>query len=395
MGVFCMRVGIVAGNIDNRATGIDNYAYNLIQNLVLVSDKTTEFFIIHPKDNRIHEIILQSRTQKPEMIYEYATKLPRVPFDAQKRLGKALRKLFFIPKLSRSLNLDILHDTYLGFFFFYPKELKKVITVYDLVPIKFPQTHCIDSILAHKYILKHSLKHTTKIISISYSTKRDITEYFKIPEEKIEVIHLGVDEDYKPLPENEIEKIKQKYNLNYPFILYVGTLEPRKNIPTLLKAYYKLKKQGLPYKLVITGKKGWKYRNIFELINRLNLQREVVFTGYVPREDLPALYNAADLFVYPSLYEGFGLPPLEAMACGTPVITSNTSSLPEVVGNAGIMVNPYDVNGLAKAMYEVLTNDGLREELRKRGLERAKMLSWKKTAEETLKVYEKVYNMGP
>ncbi|NJE00291.1 glycosyltransferase, partial [Thermococcus sp. LS1] len=131
---------------------------------------------------------------------------------------------------------------------------------YDLVPIKFPQTHRGDTILAHKYALMRSLRYADKIISISYSTKKDAVKYFKISEEKIRVIHLGVDEDYKLLPENEIKKIKQKYNLNYPFILYVGTLEPRKNIPTLLKALYKLKKQGLPHKLVITGKKGWKYK---------------------------------------------------------------------------------------------------------------------------------------
>lgn len=216
----------------------------------------------------------------------------------------------------------------------------------------------------------------------------DIIRYFKIPENKIKVIYLGVDEDYKPLSETEIRKVRQKYHLNYPFILYVGSLISHKNIPTLIKAFYKLKKYGLPHKLVITGKRGWKYKNIFEIISKLNLQKDVVFTGYVQREDLPALYNAADLFVYPSLYEGFGLPPLEAMACGTPVITSNTSSLPEVVGNAGIMVDPYDIDGLAKAMYEVLTNEGLRAELRKRGLERAKMFSWKKTAEETLNVYK-------
>ena len=124
-----------------------------------------------------------------------------------------------------------------------------------------------------------------------------------------------------------------------------------------------LKKRGMPYKLVITGKKGWKYKEIFETIDKLNIRDDVVFTGYVQDEDLPALYNAADLFVYPSLYEGFGLPPLEAMACGTPVITSNTSSLPEVVGDAGIMIDPYDVDKLADAMHEVLYNDRLREDI--------------------------------
>jgi glycosyltransferase involved in cell wall biosynthesis len=146
------------------------------------------------------------------------------------------------------------------------------------------------------------------------------------------------------------------------------------------------------YKLVIVGGKGWKYDDIFRNIEALNLQEDVIFTGYVPKEDLVKFYNLADLFVYPSLYEGFGLPPLEAMACGCPVITSNTSSLPEVVGDAGIMVNPYDVNELVKVMYEVLTNEGLKKELSKKGLERAKLFDWKKTAEETWKAYEMVYH---
>ncbi len=141
----------------------------------------------------------------------------------------------------------------------------------------------------------------------------------------------------------------------------------------MLKAFSEVYKK-IPIPLVITGKKGWKYKRIFEMVKKLNLKKDVIFTGYVPEEDLPAIYNAADLFVYPSLYEGFGLPPLEAMACGTPVITSNTSSFPEVVGDAGIMVNPHDVDELAKVMYEVLTNDGLREDMIKKGLKQPKKI---------------------
>lgn len=385
-----MKIGIIAGSIDNKATGIDNYSYNLIKNLALLtSSKDFEIIVIHTGDKILQEIV--NSVKYTTKISQYIMKIPNFPFDWQKRFGKFLQKSLIIPTQSRKL--DIIHDVHLGVFFFYPKQIKKILTIHDLVPIKFPQTHKIETILVYKYVLIGSLKQVNIIIANSYNTKQDITKYFKIPEEKIRVTYLGVDEDYKPLPENEIEKIRQKHNLTYPFILYVGTLEARKNIPTLLKAFYKLKNKGLSHKLVITGKKGWKYKNIFKLTEQLNLQKDVVFTGYVPREDLPALYNAADLFVYPSIYEGFGLPPLEAMACGIPVITSSSSSLPEVVGNAGIMVSPYDVDGLAKAMYEVLTNEGLKEELRKRGLKRAKLFSWRKTAKETLKVYEEVYNM--
>jgi glycosyltransferase involved in cell wall biosynthesis len=270
---------------------------------------------------------------------------------------------------------------------------KKIITVHDIIPFYFPETFTKVTEYRYKLLLQRAINSSDRIITVSENTKNDLINKFKIPEDKIRVIPLAANENFRKLDENETSKIKSKYNINFPFILYVGTLEPRKNIPNLLNAYYKLKKQGINHKLVIAGGKGWKYKEIFETIEKLNLQNEVIFTGYVPDEDLPGFYNAADLFVYPSLYEGFGLPPLEAMQCGTPVITSNTSSLPEVVGAAGITVNPYDVDELANKMYEVLTNEDLRKEMSKKGLERAKLFSWKKCAEEHLKVYEEVYNM--
>lgn len=261
-----------------------------------------------------------------------------------------------------------------------------------MIPYLFSETFTPITLLRYKFLFPRTLKTADRIIAVSNSTKRDLINYFNIPEEKIKVILEAADEKFKLLNKEEINEVKQKYNLNFPFILYVGTLEARKNIPTLIKAFYKIKKKNIEHKLVIAGKKGWKYKEIFETIDKLDLQNDVVFTGYVSDEDLPALYNAADLFVYPSIYEGFGLPPLEAMACGTPVITSNTSSLPEVVGDAGIMVDPCDVDGLTQTMCDVLTNDGLREDMIKKGLERAKMFTWEKCARETLKVYEEVYN---
>ena len=262
-----------------------------------------------------------------------------------------------------------------------------IVTCHDIIPLIFYNNI---KKLKFRYAVS-GIKNADKIIADSYNTKQDIISYFKIPDEKIKIIPLAADKIFQPLDEVIISKIKQKYNFDFPLILYVGTLEPRKNIPTLIKAFCKLKKEGLPHILLVTGKKDGKYKKIFEMVKKLNLQKDVIFTGYIPREDLPTIYNAVDLFVYPSLYEGFSLPPLEAMACGTPVITSNTSSLPEVVGDAGIMVNPYEIDGLAKAMYEVLTDCGLREDMIKKGLKRAKMFSWERTAKETLEVYQEVY----
>ena len=373
-----MKVGIITDALNRTyLSGIGVYTYNLILHLQkIINHKNREIILIdykkHNYFNDIENFIVKN------------------PFGKNPYLWYLYLEIYF--QIKNDTSLDIIHNVRQVPTLFKFKQ-KYVITVHDITPLLFPYQYRKEVYLINKLMLPRTLRMADKIISVSYHTKRDLIKYLKIPKDKIEVIYHGVDEDYKPLPEKEVEMIKKKYNITTPFILYVGSLKPLKNIPTLIKAYYKLRKQGLEYKLVITGKKRWKYREIFKLINKLNLQKDVIFTGYVPREDLPALYNAADLFVSPSLYEGFGLPPLEAMACGTPVITSNTSSLPEVVGDAGIMVDPYDVDGLAKAMYEVLTNDGLREELRKRGLKRAKLFNWKKCAEEHLKVYEEVYHI--
>ena len=369
-----MRVGIIANSLNPPRTGIGNVVYNVLDNIPKKYGKN--IYLINYEENELFN----------EMNY---INIPN-PF---KKIFKGFLWCQLLPMKNELKFLDIIHNPSQTMATALKFKQKYIFTVCDITPILHPETHRTTGVLTHKYIFPKTIKSADKIISISHHTKQDLIKYFKITEDKIKVIHLAANENYKPLNEKEIINIKQKYNLNYSFILYVGTLEPRKNIPTLLKALYKLKKQGIKHKLVITGKKGWKYKSIFETIDKLNLQKDVIFTGYVPDEDLPALYNAADLFVYPSLYEGFGLPPLEAMACGTPVITSNTSSLPEVVGDAGIMVNPYDVDELANKIYEVLTNDGLREELSKKGLERAKLFSWKKCAEEHLKVYEEVYNM--
>ena len=371
-----MKLGITSDwlNGGNHA-GIANYVHNLLKELIKI--KNEDMYLINYEEN--------------EFIYEYNKITISNPFkDISKTL---LWYLYLGMQNNRLKKLDIIHNPTQcpTFFRFKPKY---IFTVHDITPLIDSKEHPIYRVLSYKLLLPRTLKTADKIIAVSNSTKKDLMHHFDIPEEKIKVILEAADEKFKPLNNKEINKVNQKYSLNFPFILYVGTLEPRKNIPSLIKAFYKLKKKNLQYKLVIAGKKGWKYKEIFETIDKLNLQNDVVFTGYVSDEDLPALYNAADLFVYPSIYEGFGLPPLEAMACGTPVITSNTSSLPEVVGDAGIMVDPYDIDGLVDAMYEVLTNEGLRENMIKKGLERAKMFSWEKCARETLEVYEEVYDEG-
>lgn len=368
-----MKIGLVSDPLNNSLTGVSIYIYYLIKQLNDLNKNKKFLYLINYEHNRFFTNLNEVTINNPFKVLKTYAWYP-----------------FLVIKL-RDHDLDVIHNpgqvpTFLKF------KQKYIITIHDLTPFITPKESKFGRPLIYKLFFPRTLKTADKIIADSNSTKQDLIRYFNIPEEKIKVILLAADEKFKPLNKEEIDEFKQEYNLNFPFILYVGTLEARKNILTLIRAFYTLKKKGINHKLVITGKKGWKYKELFGTIDNLNLQNDIIFTGYVPEEDLPALYNAAELFVYPSIYEGFGLPPLESMACGTPVITSNTSSLPEVVGDAGIMVDPYDVDGLADAMYEVLSIDGLREDMIKKGLERAKMFSWKKCAMETLKVYEGVYN---
>jgi len=211
-------------------------------------------------------------------------------------------------------------------------------------------------------------------IAVSHFLKKEMINVLKIPEEKIRVIHLAADEKFKP----------QKIQKSTSFILSDTP------IPELIKIYYKLRQRGIKHKLMIFSMREYGYEKAKEMVINLGLQKEVVFKGYVPDEDLVKLYNTADLYLRLPLVETFGIPPLEAMACGCPVVTTNVGSLPEVVGDAGILKNQNDIEGIVKAVHEVLTNEGLREEMIKRGIKRAKMFSWEKTAKETIKVYEEV-----
>ncbi len=206
------------------------------------------------------------------------------------------------------------------------------------------------------------------------------------------MIYNGKGEAFKTINKEEIEAITMKYQLPHEFILSVGGLHPIKNIPGLLQAYQLALKEGLKHKLVIVGVAMDRSREIFQTLKVLGIEEKVIFTGPVPEKDLVALYNAADLFVYPCLYAGFGLPPLEAMACGTPVITSHNSSLPEVVGDAGLLVDPYDTQELAQSINSLLSDGKTRKKLIKKGLKRSKLFKWSDTAIKTLEIYEEVCN---
>src|SRR5262249_42286431 len=230
-------------------------------------------------------------------------------------------------------------------------------------------------------------------IADSDATRRDLLRYYRVAPQKVRAVPLGVEPAFRPV---ELEAARalaaERYGLTSPFLLFVGTLEPRKNLRALLEAYRRLLSshtgEGDAPTLAVAGARGWWYRDLYRLARELGLDGRVRFLGRVPDADLPPLYSAAAAFVYPSLYEGFGLPPLEALACGTPVVCSDRSSLPEVVGDAGLLVDPTQPAALAGALARILDDPALRQELRGRGLERAARYTWARTAAETVQVYE-------
>lgn len=370
-----MKIGIITNPIDERHPSYTVYIYNIIKNLNIL-DQENEYYLIHHT-----KIDLDIYKSNREII---------IPMAPSKYLKEFIWQYILLPKKIKKLDLDLVHDPRgIG-----PLSLdmpfKKVITAQDISSLICPKMNA-RGYLGWKLFGRKTMESVDKIIAISECLKRDIITYLKIPEEKIKVVYNGKEERFKQLHQVEVKEAKQKYNLNFPFILYLGVLQRRKNILNIIRAYYTFKKGGGFHKLVLAGGgKGRQYEEILKAVETFNLQRDVVFTGYVPDDDLPAIYNAADLFVFPSVYEAFGLPPLEAMGCGIPVITSNRGAFPEVVGDAGIMIDPNDVDGLARAMHTVLNNDGLREDMINRGLERSRLFSWEKCAKGIFEVYQEV-----
>jgi glycosyltransferase involved in cell wall biosynthesis len=231
------------------------------------------------------------------------------------------------------------------------------------------------------------LRAADAVIAVSEHTRRDAIRTYGVEESKIRVIYEGVDRRFKQQPADAIVAVRRRYGLPDTFLLTVGTIEPRKNLTSLLHAYHALRNEGAEFGLVIVGKKGWLYADFFQTLDELGLEGDVVLPGFVPDEDLPAVYSAADLFVFPSLYEGFGLPVLEALACGTAVVASNAASLPEVSGEAAIMVDPNNQGDLVCAVREVMGDARLRRDLRSRGPQQAAKFSWQKAARDTLALY--------
>jgi glycosyltransferase involved in cell wall biosynthesis len=287
------------------------------------------------------------------------------------------------PWARMTAEVDLVHVPYL---LAVPRSrVPLVFTVHDLTFLTFPDQHNRRTRFLSTLALRRASRSADAFIAVSEFTASEMMRLTGIGPGRIQVIPEAADEAFRP---TEDPGCLSRYGIDAPYLLYVGTLEPRKNITVLLHAFAALGPADV--KLVVAGGKGWKYEEIFALVGQLRLTSRVIFTGFVPDEDLPALLTNARAFVYPSLHEGFGLPVLEAMQCGAPVITTDVSSLPEVAGDAALVFSPTDVEGLAAAMRRVLQEPGLREELRGRSLRRSRGFSWRETAERTAELYRRV-----
>ncbi len=261
-----------------------------------------------------------------------------------------------------------------------PKSLNVIVTVHDLIAWLYATHHNLKATIIERLTLPLAIKNIKKFVAVSENTKRDLQHFFKIPPEKIEIVPCAASENFKP----EIENIEEKEN--GPHFLAVGTLEPRKNFITLIKAFADVVKKHPNYSLKIIGGKGWYFEKIFAAVRDLELEDRVQFLGYVDDRELRAYYQQATALVFPSLYEGFGIPPLEAMKSGCPVIASRAASIPEVVGDAALLVEPSSASGLSEAMLRVISSPELRQELREKGFTQAEKFSWSQSAKKLYRI---------
>ena len=371
-----MKIAIDARGINlYSGTGIGTYTENILKNLVNI-DTFNNYHVFWSGNN-----------------YE-SIKKDNCKIVMTSRKHQRFFEDYYFPENIEKENIDIYHMPQNGIGFSEDISCKKIVTIHDLIPYVMPET------VGRNYLLKF-LKEmpiimggSDGIITVSEFSKRDILRFFPIDEKKIFVTPLAADKKYTPLDKLHCKKLLETiYNLTKPFILYLGGFSDRKNVASAITAFSKVYKDlNKDYNLVIIGDYRDSSQRLVKLTNELKMESHIIFTGFVPEDHLPVFYNSCDTFIYPSFYEGFGLPPLEAMNCGTPVIASKLTSIPEVVGDGGILIDPYDLSEISMAIGNLLGNESLRAELSSKALLRASKFSWQNTAQSTLKVYERIYN---
>lgn len=266
-----------------------------------------------------------------------------------------------------------------------------IVTVHDMSLRLYPQCHPVRRLLLNRPLMHVAIQQASSIVTVSESARRDLLRFHGVPADRVSVVHEAASPAFRPISDRaRLEDVRVRYGLPKRFILYVGTIEPRKNLTRLMTAFAAARRAGIPQHLVCVGPYGWSSNDLSGHIKKLGIEDAVHFTGYLPFDHLPAIYNLGDFFVFPSLYEGFGLPVVEAMASGLPVLTSNSSSLGEIAGDAAVTIDPTDTDAMIASIRHLATDVDLRRQMSERGLERARGFSWTQTAREMLRVYHRV-----
>lgn len=382
-----MRICIDARNLISleRMGGTGEYLQNLLINLAKI-DVENEYILFLNYIRGRHRTAVKDYVGK-----NFHERVCRIPWQFVRSLFEKIH----LPIELLTGRVDIFHGTD----FMIPRQLfgKSVVAIHDLMYLNYPEFLEPEWVESYKRNVKWSLTRSDLIIVASNFVKGDILKNFNMSKDKIRVIYNGISDHFMVLKEQPRAYITKKYGIKYPYILFVGTLEPKKNLVRLVEAFYQLlRSKPKRLNLVLAGGEGClNYRDkIEQKVKELNLKEEVIFTGYIQDEDLPKLYNCAEIFVFPSIFEGFGIPPLEAMASGLPVIASDAASLPEIAGDAGILVDPFDTKAITEAISSCLSNDQLRKTLIRKGLARAGLFSWEATARQTLALYKELGERG-
>lgn len=274
--------------------------------------------------------------------------------------------------------------------YFLPLRIKAVVSIHDLISLLFPDTHQKKAVIIEKLLLSRVVKKAKKLCAVSENTKTDLIKMFNVDEKRVEIIYCAVSNMMKKLEKNEIEEIRKSNIVPGKYFLAVSTIEPRKNYLNLIRAFSIFSEKHDDYKLIIVGKKGWQYKDVFKEVKKLKIEKKVVFPDYIPEDGLVNLYNLSTALVFPSFYEGFGIPPLEAMKCGCPVIAANVSSIPEVLGDAGLFVDPNDPVDISKKMLKIVEDEFVRNDLISKGYKRVEQFSWEKSARKLLSVFNEI-----
>ena len=367
-----MRIGIDARKLHD--FGIGTYIRNLLRQLARM-DHDTEFVLLSwPQDRQT--LALLGDNFRP-----IAATAPNYSLSEQ----------FKIPWALMRERVQLFHAPH----YVLPRlvSCRSVVTIHDCIHLMFPQY--LPSRLALAYArtsIKMASKRADRVLTVSESSKRDILRFVDVPADKIDVIYNAYDERFGVEPDEEdVIRVRERYQLHDEFVLYAGNVKPHKNLERLIEAFHIVRNRGLDHlKLVLIGDEISKYAALRRAVHQHQLHKYVRFLGYLPEQTLAVMYRLAGVFVFPSLYEGFGLPPLEAMASGTPVVTSNVSSLPEVAGDAALLVDPYDPVAIADGIYTVLTDESVRGDLRRKGIARASQFSWEQSARRVREIYDEV-----